>query len=527
MWEMNFVVTNNKQSTNYSTNHQNTPTMKNRFSKWSQLMLVFVAVLSTFTIVSCKDEDEDPPKNPIASFQYVVSTTNYLEVTFTNYSQNATSYEWNFGDGQTSTEANPVHAYAAAGNYTIVLTAKNSANASATFNQTVEIKDPNSALAMLAGETSKTWKLFREGTSMGVGPDANSPRIWWSLSNEGARPCYYYQEFTFKRDGSFVFDDKGAFWGEGAVFSGTAVNESCFEAIPANMINSAGADVSAWLGGTHSFTYEPTTNTITLTGLGAWMGLPQLGTSVESIVPEASKSFKAVFEEKEGYDLMTISYTYAALYWDFTYVSYSNPALEPDVVQDEPPYGEDLPNLTPTAMWNTFETATSFIVLDTAGVYPGNGTANNGGMIFTMGVADPAGVGPNCGMYERKGTYQELQFQMPNDIQFDNFTKISVEVYMPSSNNYTGTLTKGIALIIGEASQTAQWWNGHLQYDAEATEMDTWVTYTFNLDAPTSGPGMGVYTPATRTDLDFFAISLGGGGHSDEGTFYIRNFKFE
>jgi hypothetical protein len=38
---------------------------------------------------------------------------------------------------------------------------------------------------------------------------------------------------------------------------------------------------------------------------------------------------------------------------------------------------------------------------------------------------------------------------------------------------------------------------------------------------------MGVYTPATRTDLDFFAVSLGGGGHDDEGTFYIRNFKFE
>ncbi|MBK6346655.1 MAG: PKD domain-containing protein [Bacteroidales bacterium] len=500
--------------------------MKNSFSKWGTRFFLMIGVISLITFVSCKDDEEDPPANPIASFQYVISTTNFLEVTFTNYSQNATSYSWNFGDGQTSVEANPVHAFTAAGTYTVVLTAKNSANASATFNQTIEIKDPNSALALLAGETSKTWKLFREGTCMGVGPDAASARLWWSLSNTGARPCYYFQEYTFKRDGSYVFDDHGSFWGEGAVFAGTAVNESCFEAIASNMVNSAGADVSAWLSGTHAFTYDPATNTITLTGTGAWLGLPQLGTAAESIVPEASKSFKAVIEEKDGYDLMTVSYTYAALYWDFTYVSYSNPALEPEVIQITPPYGEDLPNLTPAEMWNTFETATSFVVLDTAGVYPGNGTAANGGMAFTIGVADPAGVGVNCGKYDRKGTYQELQFQMENDIQFNNFTTVSVDVYMPSSNNYSGTLTKGIAVIIGEASQTEQWWTGHLQYDATATVMDAWVTYTFNLNAPTSGPGMGVYTPGERTDLDFFAISLGGGGHADEGTFYIRNFRF-
>lgn len=501
--------------------------MKNSFSKWGSRFFLAIGILSMVSFVSCKDDEEDPPANPIASFQYAVSTTNFLEVTFTNFSQNAATYEWNFGDGQTSTEASPVHTYTSAGNYTVVLTAKNSANTPATFNQTIEIKDPNSALALLAGETSKTWKLFREGTSMGVGPDEAGARTWWSLSNEGARPCYYYQSFTFKRDGSFVFDDQGSFWGEGAIFGGTAQNETCFEAIPANMVNTNGADVSAWLSGTHAFTYEPTTNTITLTGLGAWMGNPQSGTSAASIVPEASKSFKAVIEEKDGYDLMTISYSWAGFYWDFTYASYSNPALEPEVVVVAPPYGEDLPNSTPTAMWNTFETATSFIVLDTAGVYPGNGPAANGGMVLTLGVADPAGAGVNVGQYDRKGTYQELQFQMATDIQFDNFTKVSVDVYMPSSNVYTGTLTKGIAIIIGEASQTEGWWNGHLQYDAMATVMDEWVTYTFNLDSPTSGPGMGVYTPFTRADLDFFAISLGGGGHTDEGTFYIRNFKFE
>lgn len=47
--------------------------------------------------------------------------TSGLEVTFTNNSLNATTYSWDFGDGATSTEMNPVHTYAAAGTYDVVL----------------------------------------------------------------------------------------------------------------------------------------------------------------------------------------------------------------------------------------------------------------------------------------------------------------------------------------------------------------------------------------------------------------------
>jgi len=46
-----------------------------------------------------------------------------LSVSFTNSSTNASSYLWDFGDGATSTEANPTHNYTALGAYTVVLTA--------------------------------------------------------------------------------------------------------------------------------------------------------------------------------------------------------------------------------------------------------------------------------------------------------------------------------------------------------------------------------------------------------------------
>ena len=44
-------------------------------------------------------------------------------VSFTNCSQNATSYTWNFGNGNTSTVPNPSHNYENSGNYTVTLTA--------------------------------------------------------------------------------------------------------------------------------------------------------------------------------------------------------------------------------------------------------------------------------------------------------------------------------------------------------------------------------------------------------------------
>ncbi|HSG68386.1 MAG TPA: PKD domain-containing protein [Bacteroidales bacterium] len=504
--------------------------MKNTTHLWVFRALLLIGALSFISLNSCKkDDDEDGgTKNPVASFQYAVSETNFLEVSFTNFSQNATSYVWEFGDGETSTEKDPVHLYATSGNYTVKLTAKNSANVSANYSQAITITDPNDAYKLLTGEESKTWKLFREGTSMSLGPDASNPAGWWEgLQNDGARPCLYTQEFTFHFDGTYVFNDNGMFWGEYGVFNGQWNYEICFEAIAENMINLDGIDISAWLSGTHSFTYNVSAGEITLNGMGAWIGIPKLTTGGESTIPVASTTFNAVITQETGYDLMTVTFDYGeGGLWTIVYVHYYDPSLEPELVEIQPPYGEDLPDLTPDEMWNTFETSSSFALLDTAAAYSpaGGGTAANN-MDFTMGVADPAGVGPNCGEYYRWGTYQELQFMMEYDIQFDNFTTLSLDVYMPSSNDYSGTLTKDIAIIIGEASQTDGWWTGHIQYDATAEVMDEWVTYTFQLSEPTSGPGG--YTPFERTDLDFFAISLGGGGHEATGTFYIRNFKFE
>jgi len=59
---------------------------------------------------------------PVSSFTYNI---NNLTVAFVNTSTNATSYEWQFGDSQTSTLTNPNHTYSVAGVYTVTLIASN------------------------------------------------------------------------------------------------------------------------------------------------------------------------------------------------------------------------------------------------------------------------------------------------------------------------------------------------------------------------------------------------------------------
>jgi len=80
------------------------------------LPIAALAVLSLGLLVtSC----EDAPV-PTAIFS---TTIDGMDVTFTNSSTDADTYSWDFGDGSSSTEMNPVHSYAENDDYSVSLTA--------------------------------------------------------------------------------------------------------------------------------------------------------------------------------------------------------------------------------------------------------------------------------------------------------------------------------------------------------------------------------------------------------------------
>lgn len=97
-------------------------------------LFVFNMITILFLMVECNSDE------PTANFDFSNGDCSApCEVYFNNLSTNADSYVWRFGDGNTSTEENPMHTYATGGTYNVVLTASNSDNKSDISTQLVNI----------------------------------------------------------------------------------------------------------------------------------------------------------------------------------------------------------------------------------------------------------------------------------------------------------------------------------------------------------------------------------------------------
>jgi PKD repeat protein len=77
-------------------------TLLKKFLPW--VLVVFVVLA-----IGCKKDDDDN-KEPKAAFTWQL-TDSAGQVIFTNTSENAQTFEWNFGDGTASTATSPMHLY--------------------------------------------------------------------------------------------------------------------------------------------------------------------------------------------------------------------------------------------------------------------------------------------------------------------------------------------------------------------------------------------------------------------------------
>ncbi len=124
---------------------------------------------------------------PTSNFTYTsVCRGNPTQFTSTATGQGITSYQWNFGDGQTGTGQNVTHTYAQAGDYQVTLTVTTNGNCSDQKTQTVPVyaspvasatAQPNtvmygatSNLSANAGATG-TFNFHWEPANMVVNPD--------------------------------------------------------------------------------------------------------------------------------------------------------------------------------------------------------------------------------------------------------------------------------------------------------------------------------------------------------------------
>jgi PKD repeat protein len=97
---------------------------------------VYIVLFLSLLLFGCKKKSDVE-----ACFSIVTVSPVYEHDTlsFANCSSDATNYLWDFGDGTTSTDTQPQHAYSVAGTYLIKLIASNN-NSSNTASQSITIQ---------------------------------------------------------------------------------------------------------------------------------------------------------------------------------------------------------------------------------------------------------------------------------------------------------------------------------------------------------------------------------------------------
>ncbi len=161
------------------------------------------------TIREIKNDIIEVYPNPIAAF-IVKSPVVYIPddpVYFRNDSRNASSFFWDFGDGTTSTEAQPVHMYEEEGIYTISLVATNTYGCSDTVREDGIIQAKLGGRLLVPNAFSPN--LYGP-TGGGLGEDPNSNDIF----RPKVQGVVDYELLIFNRWGELIFEsrDKNIGW---------------------------------------------------------------------------------------------------------------------------------------------------------------------------------------------------------------------------------------------------------------------------------------------------------------------------
>ena len=214
--------------------------------------LIFIAI-ATFILSSCSKE-EIRPTFPLSA--EIFHSVDDMQVAFTALTHSATSWLWDFGDGNTSAEQNPVHVYDDGGYYIATLTASdNSGNTEVSEVKLAIALTPYSLLTgdhTAEGYNGKTWKLTANhppedrlanadaGFSVADGAPETLPQGAFDLFLGMGE--VYDDEYTFFFDGTYGHDTKD----DGAAFGGIVYQFVTTGG--AGIVNAGGADFGLCTG---------------------------------------------------------------------------------------------------------------------------------------------------------------------------------------------------------------------------------------------------------------------------------------
>jgi len=516
--------------------------------------LPMVLLVSMVMVISSCGDDEpdpiDPPDAPLPTSSFDTGTIDGLTVTFVNASINASSQTWDFGDGNTSTEANPTHTYEMDGTYTVTLTVTNSDGATDVTTREVTVMEPVFGNFI----TGKAWQMARENSiAYHLGPQDDS----WTYGQSGPAPWFSVGDFesdgvvdllvresvandvyTFNSDGSYNIDFNGDFWGEFGIWAGTEFNEVNItiagDALP---LRADGVDVSAFVNTTQNYVIDEANATLQVVGEGAHILNPRYKNENSSHEVGNGITYD-IFRIAEGPTADTLVLTLETFDNDFnaanrnywTLIDYRGNV--PDLVVAE------TPSFVPVDL------APEISACEMSHGFDADGSIGTGVDEITSSSTVEYGVemaGVTATRYTRTdadGGFTDFKlWSRDSDIRFDDggtytCAKAVMDIFIPSSNAFAENgLQNQVEVILADESGDDDGGEGGPGFwccwqieSITDIPLDTWTTlefdFTGDLDDENAASGV-------RDDIDLIIIRPGGSGHGDSGEFYMSNFRIE
>lgn len=146
------------------------------------------------------------------------------------------------------------------------------------------VKEGGGSVSPIAG----TWQIAPEAGSLGVGP-GQGDISWWSIDDDGVaqRACFYDDTYVFGTDGSFLNVLGSDTWVE--AWQGVSEDGCGTPVAPHDGSNAA------------TFAYDEGAGTITLNGVGAYLGIPKAHNGGELTSPgEAPESITYIVDMQDA-----------------------------------------------------------------------------------------------------------------------------------------------------------------------------------------------------------------------------------
>ncbi|MEO8474669.1 MAG: PKD domain-containing protein [Chryseolinea sp.] len=184
----------------------------------------YTAIALAVILLACSDDGDGVSEFPTSvELSYSVAGK---QAAFTALSHSVDSYTWDFGDGQTSTEKDPVHVYTSGGYYTVTVRVTGK---SGTDEKTAQLAvDVTPYILLTGGPTAasgKTWKIdssHPSGDKFAFADDSftSVQALSTGVFSSIGYPEAYDDSFTFYFDGKYTANANGAPSSDGKAFGG-------------------------------------------------------------------------------------------------------------------------------------------------------------------------------------------------------------------------------------------------------------------------------------------------------------------